>query len=108
MSDDSVDPAPSKKARETSPRRSDRTKRGRGGAVEQLRMVGTALARPQRRETADQFAAAGEPRNPLAPHSPSRRRKKVSVTTDHFVSALCSQVLSKLTATYETNRPEGS
>lgn len=77
---------PSKKQRALSPvRRSDRTSKGTGGAVDQLKRVGAAVALSQKKQRVDHFA--GEARNPMAPETPGRRTKKVSVLFTPLVTA---------------------
>lgn len=69
----------SKKAKAGSNRRSQRTLRGTGGAVEQLMKFGDAITIHQKKKKSDKFDAYGEVRNPMAPASPKRRTKRVSV-----------------------------
>lgn len=70
---------PTKKAKgktDTSVRRSDRSGKSIGGAVEQLRKAGDAVASQSKRGF-DAFEDAGEGLNPMAPESPTRKSKKV-------------------------------
>lgn len=74
----------SKKEKAGSNRRSQRTLRGTGGAVEQLKKFGEAVTIHQKKNKSDHFDAYGEVRNPMAPASPKRRLKRVSILCNHL------------------------
>lgn len=70
---------PTKKAKgkaDSDVRRSERGGKGIGGAVEQLRKAGDAVA-SQSKKRVDAFKDAGEGLNPMVPKSPTRKSKKV-------------------------------
>lgn len=70
---------PPKRLRVGSPtaRRSQRTGKGIGGATEQLKKVGAAVA-PGKKKKPDQFVTFGELPNAMAPESLGQRTKRVS------------------------------
>ena len=72
---------PSKKLRPaTSPVcQSQRTSKGTGGATEQLKKFGEAVTLPSQQKKLDQFMAAGEAQNLMAPEIPGPRMKRVSI-----------------------------
>jgi hypothetical protein len=80
---DGIAAVPSKKLKVGSPsRRSSRAGKGRGGATEQLRKAGEAIA-PNARRKSDPFAEAGEAPNPMAPESQHRTERVSDIQLSH-------------------------